>query len=145
MNNDVLWTVLLIIGGMTLIIAITGAILTALALLPFGLIGRHLYRRSKQATAMRQASQNWPSTSGRVIKSRVEVRGGDHTSVEPRVIYEYNVSGQVYQAQQVRAGDAFFSMRKGQEAYRIIDQYPEGAAVAVYYNPDNPAEAALER
>lgn len=145
MNENALWLVLLLVGGITLTIVVVGVILTVATLLPLGLIGRHLHRRSKQAAAMRQASQSWPSTSGRVIKSRVEVRGGDHTSVDSRVIYEYNISGQVYQGQQIRAGDSFFSVHTSQDAYRTIDQYPEGASVTVYYNPDNPAEAALER
>jgi hypothetical protein len=31
------------------------------------------------------------------------------------------------------------------DAYKTIDRYPVGAIVTVYYNPANPAEAALER
>lgn len=139
------WLALLIFlltGGCTLGISL---VVSALVLLPFILIGRYLLKRSKQAGDMRQASQDWRTTTGKVLKSRVEVRGGDHTSVKPRIIYEYTVFGQMYQSEQIRAGDKFLTMRTSRQAYDLTDRYPVDATVTVYYNPANPAESALER
>ncbi len=94
---------------------------------------------------MKEASQGWVSTRGRVIKSRVEVSGGEMTSVSPRVIYEYMVGAIEYQGDQIRAGEKFWAARTSRDAYDTIDRYPEGMAVTVYYNPANPTESALER
>lgn len=82
---------------------------------------------------------------GTIIKSRVEVSGGENTTVSPKVIYTYEVRGKLYQCDQIRAGDKFWSVSSSQSAYQTIDQYPEGLDVTVYYNPNNPEEAALER
>ena len=94
---------------------------------------------------MRQASQDWLSTTGQVIKSRVEVRGGDHASVDPHLVYEYAISGQMYRGEQIRAGDKYGTVRTSKSAYTLIDRYPLDTRVTVYYNPANPAESALER
>ena len=142
--NDI-WLSLLIGGVPMVCISVAGLVITLVFLLVFGLIGRSIYRRSQQAKAVRQASQNWVATTGKVIKSRVEVTGGDEASVDPRVIYEYTVAGQQYQGGQIRAGDQFWYVRSSQEAYEIVDRYPEGAMVTVYYDPDNPGESSLER
>ena len=94
---------------------------------------------------MRQTSQAWPTTTGKVLKSRVEVSGGDHASVNPRVVYEYEVRGQTFQNDQVRAGDKFMRVSSSRDAYDTVDRYPVGARISVYYNPANPVESALER
>jgi hypothetical protein len=137
---------ILIIGG-AIAAGICGfnLLITILSLLPFGLVGGHLLRRYRAASAMRQASQHWPTTTGEVLKSRVEVQGGSSTSVTPRVMYEYMVGGRQYQNDQIRAGDSFLAIYRSRQAYQAIDRYPEGTGVTVYYNPENPAESALER
>jgi hypothetical protein len=108
-------------------------------------IGWLLYRGWKKSKAVQQASQSWPSTAGIIVKSRVEVTGGETASVNPRIVYDYVVGGQNYQNDQIRAGDDVFTMRAGGTAYDIVDRYPVGMAVIVFYNPANPAESALER
>jgi len=112
---------------------------------PFGAVGWFLYKQNQKAKAVKQASLSWLPTMGTVIKSRVEVSGGENSTVSPRVIYTYEVNGQLYQCDQIRAGDKFWSVSSGQTAYETIDRYPEGLDVTVYYNPANPAEATLER
>ncbi|MBN1581564.1 MAG: DUF3592 domain-containing protein [Anaerolineae bacterium] len=132
----------LLTGGCTIGIVL---VVSAVTLVPFALLGWFLYTRSKRASAVRQVSQDWPSVTGEVIKSRVEVMGGERTTVRPRIVYKYTVDGQQYQGDQIRAGDKFWSVRRSQDAYKLIDHYPVGATVVVYYNPVDPAESALER
>jgi len=141
-NEIMLW----LFGGGTILIVVLSVVLSLLCtLLPIAGVIWYLYQRKQKANLVRQTSQTWPVTPGRVIKSRVEVSGGEITSVHPRVIYEYEVRGRQYQNDQIRAGDKYWEVGSSQEAYKTIDRYPEGLEVAVYYNPDNPAEAALER
>ena len=140
-NDFVLW----IVGGSTVAVILSIIASVICTVVPFVAVGWFIYSRFKKAKDVQHASQNWLATTGTVIKSRVEVSGGEITSVSPRVIYEYEVNGQQYQADQIKAGDKFWAARTSQEAYNTIDRYPEGLEVTVYYNPANRAEATLER
>ncbi len=141
-NELMLW----LFGGGTIFMVIISIVLSILCtVLPIAGVIWFLYSRKQKANTIRQASQTWVATAGKVIKSRVEVSGGEVTSVHPRVIYEYEVRGRQYQNDQIRAGDQYWTTGTSQEAYQTIDRYPEGQDVTVYYNPENPAEASLER
>jgi hypothetical protein len=139
-----------LVGGSTALIVVLSVISAICATaVPVAILGGVFYWLSKRrgsAKTANQASLSWPSTTGKVLKSRVEVSGGDHTSVSPRVVYEYEVSGKTYQNDHIRAGDRFLGRGwSSRDAYSAVDRYPEGASVTVYYNPANPAESALER
>src|SRR5438552_17107868 len=92
-----------------------------------------------------RTSQGWPSTGGRVLQSQV----GAHTSsdqtliYEPNVLYEYNVSGQVFQSKQISYG-AVVGTSSPTWAEGVIAKYPLGGAVSVFYNPRKPSEAVSE-
>ena len=131
-------------GGAIVFTIVISVVVTICTTLPFIAIGWYIYRQWKRSKVVEEQSQGWPSTAGIVIKSRVEVSGGDHASVSPRIVYEYGVGGQTYQNDKLRPGDRFFSVGSG-NAYDVVDQYPVGSAVIVYYNPANPAESGLER
>ena len=137
--------VALVVGGGGIVIAVLATIVgTICTTAPFILIGWYVYRQWKRSKVVEEQSQGWPSTAGIVIKSRVEVTGGENTTVSPRIVYEYGVGGQTYQNDKLRPGDRFFSVSSG-SAYDVVDRYPVGSAVIVYYNPANPAESGLER
>jgi hypothetical protein len=136
----------ILVGGGSVVIAVLATIFGGLCtLVPFVAIGWYIWSQAKKRDAVRQAAQGWRTTTGRVLKSRVEVSGGENTTVSARVIYAYDVSGRAYQSDQIRAGDKVMTVSSSGDAYRLIDRYPEGAIVTVYYNPANPQEAALER
>lgn len=136
----------ILIGGGSVVIAI-GATLVGLlcTIVPFALIGWYIYTQAKKRDAVRLSAQSWRSTTGRVLLSRVEVHGGETTSVVPVVQYAYDVNGRTYQSSQIRAGDSVMRITGSQDAYATVDRYPTGAIVPIYYNPDNPQESALER
>ena len=105
-----------------------------------------MYRRSQQGKATKEAAQTWPGTMGTVLSSSVQSRrSGNSTSTYPVVIYQYQVSGQTYQGQTIKAGEQFFSVRIMGDAQATVARYPIGAQVMVYYNPADPKESALER
>jgi hypothetical protein len=138
----------ILITIITIIIVVVAALFSiVLTIAPFALIGWFIYKRAQQAKEANLASQNWLMTNGKVIKSRVEVSGGNYTSVTPRVIYEYEVGGQTYRGERIRAGDKFLHIQTSgsRTAYDTVDRYAEGTTVTVFYNPQNPAEAVLER
>jgi hypothetical protein len=136
-----------LVGGGSVLFVIVATLLGGLCtLVPFVAIGWYIWDRAKKRDAVRASALAWRTTTGRVLKSRVEVSGGgESTSVAARVEYAYDVNGRAYQSDQIRAGDNVMRITSSDDAYKTIDRYPVGAIVTVYYNPANPQEAALER
>ena len=59
----------------------------------------------------------------------------------PVVQYSYQVGGQAYQSYKLAPGPEV----GGTGAGKVVARYPAGAQVMVFYNPQNPSEAVLER
>lgn len=94
-------------------------------------------------------SMSWPSTTGHVNSATVDVRvkngaNGTSTLYCPMIAYEYVVDGHHYMQNRLLMG-APVSSNFRSRAQKWVDRYPEGSTVKVYYNPDNPSEAVLER
>jgi len=101
-------------------------------------LGIIFFTRRKVAQAA-----SWPSTMGNVIMSTLERRSsseGGYTYY-PVVHYTYQVMGQTLQGHKIMPGPAI----GGTGAEKVVARYPMGAQVMVYYNPENPSEALLER
>ncbi|HCK67113.1 MAG TPA: hypothetical protein DHW49_12690 [Anaerolineae bacterium] len=139
----------LIFSGIMILVSIAGsACAIILPILIIGGIGYYLYKRNQQSMAQRQdAQQNWSSTTATILMSSVQTShsstGG--SSVYPVIVYQYEVNGKTYQSQTVRVGDKFLKVNIPSQAQKTVDKYPIGAKVTVYYDPNNPAECALER
>jgi hypothetical protein len=95
-------------------------------------------------------SRGWPSVRGRVVRSLVReetelVRHPDEppTMYHPQVRYEYVVDGREYAATRIALMDRAASWRS--YADRVIARYPYGREITVYYDPDDPRQAVLER
>jgi len=91
---------------------------------------------------MAEVSQ-WPSTMGNVVMSTIERRSdseGGHTDY-PVVQYSFQVNGQAYQSTKRAPGPEV----GGTGARGVVAKYPAGAQVMVFYNPQNPSDAVLER
>jgi Protein of unknown function (DUF3592) len=137
-------------GVLITIIASGAGILIScmVSLIPILIIGGiiwYVLDQRKKARAVKQASRDWPSSPGKIVKSRVELSTGrDIATVEPYIQYEYQVGGRQYQCDQIHSGDKIFESISKEETYDLVDRYPVGRDVTVYYNPENPAEAALE-
>jgi hypothetical protein len=97
---------------------------------------------------VRRASR-WPSVPGRVVVSMSEKRSvdslGESTDTEVRnfakVVYEYKIATKTYRCDRVSIGENLGNF----EVAETLAKYPLGKAVTVHYNPNNRAEAVLER
>lgn len=102
------------------------------------------------------ASVFWPTTSGTVLASRVEgttwsesrsdrsapaSRKGK-TSYGPYVQYEYRAQGQRYVREGVRLVTQLYGTAA--EAQAIVERYPVGSHVQVFFDPGDPGTAVLE-
>ena len=93
-------------------------------------------------------SVNWPSVPGSVISSEKE----KHTTTEESgsskrtvtyylaaINYEYQVDGKAYRSNRI----AFGGQNRNQTV-TLLNKYPKGKSVIVFYDPDDPEEASLE-
>jgi hypothetical protein len=89
------------------------------------------------------AIQGWASTMGTVSNSYLQRRrsskGGSVNY--PVVQYSYQAGGQPYHGSKIAPGMAV----GGTGAGRVVQRYPAGAQVMVFYDPQNPSDAVLER
>lgn len=98
--------------------------------------GYQSYQNSK-------ASETWPVVWGTIVTSEVSDYDSDGTTMyEARVVYEYTVNDSKIMSDKVSFGEVNTSNYR--PAREIVDRYPEGQQVKVYYNPENPDKAVLE-
>jgi len=121
----------------------------AMLLAPLGLLlGAAVYK-----TLQVRAAREWPSTAGKVVVSKTEVRKVeviDSDREEGRrfeernfadIVYEYSVAGRKLRNNRVSIGED----RGNFQVAETIAKYPVGTVVTVYYNPLHPDQAVLER
>lgn len=92
-----------------------------------------------------QQAEHWPSVEGVILKSGTAKRDtssdpGAEVKTVAALQYKYTVAGVTYHGTQIRAGDRFGTVA-GPE---LLNRFPKGASVPVYYNPARPAESVLE-
>ncbi|HNQ93037.1 MAG TPA: DUF3592 domain-containing protein [Anaerolineales bacterium] len=88
------------------------------------------------------AVQSWSSAMGTVMASYLERRSSSDGSTNyPVVQYSYQVGGQAYQGAKIAPGMEV----GGTGAGRVVEKYPQGAQVMVFYDPNNPSDAVLEK
>ena len=122
----------------TELLLVVGIIVLVLFILNAIFLGVIYFMRRKMA-----AVSQWPSTMGTVKMSTIEQRSsseGGYTDY-PVVQYSYQVGGQAYQSYKLAPGPEV----GGTGARKVVDRYPAGAQVMVFYNPENPSDAVLER
>lgn len=113
----------------------------------FFLIGVVLFLVGFISTKRSKTAQSWPTTTGTVLNSDVQVHvdydsdSGTSTTYEPVVNYQYSVMGQSYNGTRIAYGANRFGQKK---AYEIASKYPATSQVTVHYNPDKINEATLE-
>ncbi len=85
-------------------------------------------------------STRWPTAEGTIVLSQIEpyTDSDGHTHDRANVVYEYVVDGTVYSGTKIAFG------KYNVPPERLLSKHPPGAAVSVYYDPDDPAVAVLE-
>ena len=91
-----------------------------------------------------ESSAGWRPTEGVIVESYVvEIPSGQYgvNNYAAIIRYDYSVGGAACRCNKVSYKHTPLD-RKGSQ--RLADRYPVGRRVTVYYNPANPAQAALE-
>lgn len=94
-----------------------------------------------------RAAQNWQTVRGKITRSEVRALRkrsrdeGEQVRSAPSIAYEYTVNGKRYTGERISLGENIPET----DFERVLNRYPVGAEVTVYYDPANPAQAVLER
>lgn len=95
------------------------------------------------------ASMSWPSTKGTITSSTVrrnsatDEDGHTNYTFSPIVEYDYSANGQAYKGKTIHYGiTASPSMATAQKE---ADRFTPGMPVTVFFNPEKPNEAVLEK
>ena len=97
-------------------------------------------------------AENWPTTQGEVLETRITSHtstdnsshsgsGGSNTTYKPRVLYRYSVEGETLENHIVQMMTSYDSRSQAQ---KVLDRYPIGSAVRVYYKEEEPSKSLLE-
>lgn len=138
--EDLVRTYWIICGGLTALACAAGIVSLILS-----------YNKKKRRAS---AVHSWFTTPGAVIESSMHPANipkrntfGGGYSRDPtyyiKVSFSYQVMGQAYRGRNIFAGHTFALLHD--EAQATLARYPEGAAVTVHLDPDNPADGYLER
>jgi len=100
-----------------------------------------IYEASRNTILIYQSS-NWPSTSGQIVSSNVEVyTSSKRTSYYPKIIYRYTVEGKSFEGSRITYQ---LGRSDREEAEEQVAKYPTGSVKSVFYNPNLPEESCLE-
>lgn len=88
--------------------------------------------------------QGWPSVAGKVLSAQMHTgRGSKSTLYSARITYDYEVKGHHHRGHRVYL-DAV-STSNFSDAQAILNAFPAGKTVLVYYDPSDPSESVLRR
>ena len=94
------------------------------------------------------ASTRWPSTTGQVIESCVNCRSDGDVPLaryQAKIVYRYTVHGKEYTSSRISFQSGINSaMTRSDDAEELVNQYPHGKAVTVFYHPQDPEYAVLQ-
>lgn len=89
-------------------------------------------------------SARWPSVPGSVTASSLDISSSSKGSTiyNANIHYTYSVGAQNYTGTRVTFGD--INTSNSSDAAQTVYRYRVGTVVNVFYNPNDPADAALE-
>jgi hypothetical protein len=93
---------------------------------------------------------NWPQAEGVVISSQYEEFEGKidmtyFSSYKATLSYQYSVDGVNYISDRPRLIRPFIMFYNENDAIQFVHQYAPEKRVVVFYNPEKPEEAVLDR
>ena len=112
--------------------------------LPFMIAGGLILYFGSRNLQRAKDSSDWPTAQGVVQRSSVEYHDSDEGggTYHAEVMYEFTVDGATFSGNCVAFGD--YGSSNPSHARRIVNKYPKGTAVNVYYMRENPEVCVLE-
>jgi hypothetical protein len=86
-----------------------------------------------------EASRSWTRVDGTITRSKAwRTKHGWHADIR----YTYSAHGEQHKGRRYCFGG--FSGKRD-AVQEVVERYPEGAVVPIYYDPSNPGSATIER
>lgn len=113
----------------------------------FFFAGMYMFYQYFQEKEAAEESARWSTTQGEITKSDLRREASIESTNSlyyPDVEYKYEFLDTEYIGQRISfGGETGYSMRSKTE--EILEKYPVGQSMTVYYDPNEPEEAVLER
>lgn len=126
----------------------TALYIISIAVAALGLSFIFLVPQGYQSYLVQTKASDWPHTMGEVLSAEIIVDEGElgvsDDMVQPRVITQYNVNGRTYAIHEISFNQSMSWSSSDRYAKTMINQYPPGTRVPVYYNPEQPSQAVLD-
>jgi len=94
-----------------------------------------------------RASKTWLWTTGEITSCEMETKSragrGRSIAYHAAIVYDYLVRGTRYSGKRICFGD--YGSSNPNHARQILNRYPAGQQVSVYYNSSKPEDSVLER
>jgi hypothetical protein len=115
--------------------------LLGLALFAVGILMFFLRRRS---AALQAASVNWPTVDGQISDAKLHTFRDKEKRLNymARVWHTYQVNGASYTVEKISWGGQPYAQVSA-PANAVLEKYPVGSVVKVYYNPQKPKQSVL--
>ena len=96
-----------------------------------------------------KSSEHWPAVDGEIVESELESfyvrrRRGSGYVYNANITYIYSIGQQMYEGYAISIGEPKVSTRRQEGAQSVLNKYPVGKEVKVYFNPTDPQTAVLE-
>jgi hypothetical protein len=113
----------------------------------FLLVGISILLFNLKIVLLATSSKNWPQTQGEILSSKLNIMqftGEPKKSFNPHVKYKYTVKGREYESTRIYFGNKIGSSFKKRKSRKVIEKYPIGKPVNVFYNPMKESTSVLE-
>ncbi|NTV46848.1 MAG: DUF3592 domain-containing protein [Chlorobiales bacterium] len=117
--------------------------------IPFILMGIVITYMGVRTLYYGSESESWPITTGRIKSSNMDYTAAPKREQQERsgsyhaeILYQFKVQGKIYSGDRI----AFGGYGETGEEYvqKLLNRFPEGKLVRVYYKADDPEVCALQ-
>ena len=109
------------------------------------IVGMVMITKGLMEVKLAYESNKWNNTEGQIAHSDIKISqdsDGNKTNYQPVVKFDYKVVGKSLQGDRVVFGTVVSVDYNA--SLRIVQKYPRGKQIPVFYDPDNPHNSVLE-
>jgi len=91
-------------------------------------------------------SDSWIPATARIVSANISSRRGSKSTTHfVNITYAYQAMGQSFQSDQFSFGSEGTGYDTYNAAEKVLAKYPTGSQQMIYYDPNQPSQAVLER
>ena len=102
-----------------------------------------------QSYVIQSDAVSWPHAVGEVISAEVVTQSqsdiDESDLYQPKIVTRYVVNGRTYHTREIGFNQSSFWRTDSTYAYEVTEKLAPGTKVDVYYDPDDPAVAVLDK